>query len=154
MFSKKTRDEDTAPQMPRLSSALSAVPSEGLRKGPRIASLINDGMKIEGDLSGDIELHIDGLVRGDLKVARLTVGETGRIEGSITAESLDCRGRITGSITAREIRLFATAHVDGDITHDELSIETGAYFQGRCAKIQRQASAPMLVGETLASPAA
>jgi cytoskeletal protein CcmA (bactofilin family) len=39
------------------------------------------------------------------------------------------------------VRLYGTAHVDGDITHEQLSMETGAFFQGRSVKFQRQAHA-------------
>jgi len=72
-------------------------------------------------------------------------GETGSVEGSIQAESIDCRGRVTGSITAQQVRLYGAAHVDGDITHDQLTIETGAYFQGRSLKLPRVQTAPVEV---------
>ena len=144
MFSKQTKAEG------KTAASLDSVQ----RKGPRVASLITDGMRIDGDLSGDGELHIDGLVRGDLTIARLTVGETGRIEGAVTAETFDCRGRVTGSITAREVHLYATAHVDGDVTHDQLSIEAGAFIQGRCLKMQRQAQAVLVEDALETAPAA
>ena len=153
MFAKKTKD-DAAKPASRPSNVV-PVSADNARKGPRIASLITDDMRIEGNLSGDGELHIDGFVRGDLAIARLTVGESGRIEGSVVAETFDCRGRITGSITAKEVHLYATAHVDGDVTHDQLSIEAGAFIQGRCLKMQRQApSQPVLVEDVLSAPAA
>ncbi len=50
------------------------------------------------------------------------------------------RGKVIGAITARQIRLFATAHVDGDMTHEQLAMETGASFQGRSLKFQRPAA--------------
>jgi cytoskeletal protein CcmA (bactofilin family) len=133
MFSKQTKTSDSVP----MSAMIAPTPTETPRKGPRVASLITEDMRIEGNLSGDGELHIDGFVRGDLKVARLTIGENGRVEGSITSEALDCRGRVVGAIIAREVRLYASSHVDGDVTHDELAIEAGAFFQGRAIKMQR-----------------
>lgn len=153
MFSKRTKDDAASASVSRPASVVAGSPD---RKGPRIASLITEDMRIDGNLSGDGELHIDGLVRGDLTVARLTVGESGRIEGSVVAETFDCRGRITGSITAKAVHLYATAHVDGDVTHDQLSIEAGAFIQGRCLKMQRQTPAqPVLVEDVLeAAPAA
>lgn len=151
MFSKQTKTSDGASASP----SITAVPAETPRKGPRVASLITEDMRIEGNLSGDGELHIDGFVRGDLKVARLTIGEAGRVEGSITSESLDCRGRVVGAIIAREVRLYASAHVDGDVTHDELAIEAGAFFQGRAVKMQRNVTPqPVLVAEVREAPAA
>ncbi len=34
-------------------------------------------------------------------------------------------------------RLYGTAYVDGDITHEQLAMETGAFFQGRSLQFQR-----------------
>lgn len=149
MFSKRPNSEGGSEPSP-----LSSVPNEIVRKGPRVASLITDEMRIEGNLSGDGELQIDGFVRGDVKIAKLTIGEHGRVEGSVTSETLECRGKVVGSIVAREVRLYASSHVDGDITHDELSIEAGAYFQGRAVRLQKNVtpqavSSPVLVGEVL-----
>jgi cytoskeletal protein CcmA (bactofilin family) len=100
--------------------------------------LIADDISIEGNLRGDGELHVDGLIRGDVVVARLTIGESGCVEGAIHAEIVEARGRVVGSITAKQVRLYASCHVDGDITHEQLTMETGAFFQGRSLKFQRQ----------------
>jgi hypothetical protein len=40
-------------------------------------------------------------------------------------------------VTAKQIRLFAGASVDGDLTHEQLAIEIGASFQGRSLKFKR-----------------
>ncbi len=109
------------------------------RKGPKAASLISSDMKIEGSVFCEGELQIDGTVKGDVKVARLTIGEHGEIEGSINAESVECRGKVVGSITSKQVRLHAQSHVDGDITHEQLAMEAGAYFQGRSLRLQRPA---------------
>ena len=131
MFSKPTKPEQ---------SIEPAILTDLSRRGPKVASLIAEDLHIDGGLTGDVELHIDGAVRGDVKVTRLSIGETGSVEGSIHAESVDCRGRVVGSITAQQVRLYGAAHVDGDITHDQLTMETGAYFQGRSLKLQRPQS--------------
>ena len=49
----------------------------------------------------------------------------------------EIRGRIIGSVTAKQVRLYGTAYIDGDITHEQLAMETGAFFQGRSLKFQR-----------------
>jgi cytoskeletal protein CcmA (bactofilin family) len=122
-------------------TALGAEPmvltAEVGRRAPKVASLVAEDLAIDGGLSGEVELHIDGTVRGDVHVARLSIGETGSVEGSVHAESVDCRGRVVGSITAQQVRLYGAAHVDGDISHDQLTIETGAYFQGRSIKLPK-----------------
>ena len=96
-----------------------------------VASLVAEGFRIRGDVTTDSDLHLDGVVEGDLKVGRLTIGESGSVNGTITAESVEIRGAVTGTISARQVRLWASARVDGDISHTELSIEAGAHFEGR-----------------------
>jgi cytoskeletal protein CcmA (bactofilin family) len=107
------------------------------RRANKIPSVIAEDIVIEGAISGEGELHIDGTVKGDVRVARLSLGETGRIEGSATADVVEARGHIVGSVTAKQIRLFAGASVDGDLTHEQLAIEIGASFQGRSLKFKR-----------------
>jgi cytoskeletal protein CcmA (bactofilin family) len=89
---------------------------------------------MKGDLTSDGEVQLDGAVLGDLKVGHLAIGEAGQVEGVIEAESVEVRGRVVGAITARTVKLYATARVEGDITHEQIAIETGAHFAGRCLK--------------------
>ena len=104
-------------------------PGANNARKPKVATLIAENITIEGGVAGDGELHIDGIVRGDIRVSKLTIGETGHVEGTITAESVENRGRIVGAVTAKQVRLYATAYMDGDITHEQLAMEIGAFFQ-------------------------
>jgi cytoskeletal protein CcmA (bactofilin family) len=63
------------------------------------------------------------------------LGESGFVEGSIEAEHVDIRGRVAGTIQAVSVRIAASAHVEADITHQQLSMEAGAFFQGRCMQV-------------------
>jgi len=118
MFSK--------PQNKAAGSADAAAPRK-----LAMASLIADGVRMQGDLVTEGDLHLDGALVGDLRAGQLIIGETGAVTGSILADSIEIRGRVTGTICARQVRLWATAHVDGDISHTELAIEAGAHFEGR-----------------------
>lgn len=141
MFSKPTKNPSKTPvQATPVAAAPAPVAPEGPKARPRVASLISDGITIEGGVTGDGELQIDGTVRGDVRVGRLTVGDTGHIEGSVYAEAAEVRGRVIGSVTAKQVRLYGTSYVDGDITHEQLAMETGAFFQGRSLKFQRPAA--------------
>ncbi len=77
-----------------------------------------------------------------MKVSKVSIGETGRVEGSVHAESIEIRGRVSGEVTAKQVRLYNTAHVEGDITHEQLAMEVGAFFQGRSIRFQRQGGHP------------
>jgi cytoskeletal protein CcmA (bactofilin family) len=148
MFSKPAKGSKTPVQIEPLPLPAAAPVDQARKAPPRVASLISSDITIEGGVSGDGELQIDGVVRGDVRVGRLTVGETGHVEGGVYAEAVEIRGRVVGAITAKQVRLYGTAYVDGDITHEQLAMETGAFFQGRSLKFQRQAppqAAPVAV---------
>lgn len=142
MFSKQAKAPGRG-QAKTESASTSIAAADATRKvPPKVASLISSDITIEGDIIGDGELQADGVVRGDVRVARLTIGETGHVEGSIFAEVVEVRGRVVGAITAKQVRLYGTAYIDGDITHEQLAMETGAFFQGRSLKFQRPAPQP------------
>lgn len=98
-------------------------------------SLIAENVNLEGDLTSDGDVQLDGAVRGGVRVAHLSIGETGRVDGAILADAVEVRGRVAGAITAKSVRLYATARVDGDITHAQLAIDAGAEFAGRSIKL-------------------
>jgi cytoskeletal protein CcmA (bactofilin family) len=118
--------------------------SEPPRSAPRPvtkgSSVIGADMTLEGNISGGGEIQIDGKIKGDIRVEHVTVGDGGQVEGGIYAEAVEVRGKVTGSITAKQVRLYGACHVDGDITHEQLAMETGAFFQGRSLRLQRQAA--------------
>ena len=112
---------------------------------PVVASLVAGDVMIRGDVANAGDMHLDGAIEGDVKVARLTIGETGSVAGAISAETVEVRGRVSGTISARQVKLYASARVDGDISHAELSIEAGAHFEGRSLVFAAAAETPLSV---------
>jgi cytoskeletal protein CcmA (bactofilin family) len=115
------------------------------------ASLVAENVTINGDLATDGDVQLDGTVRGDLRVGRLSLGDTGCVEGSVEAEAADVRGRVIGPITARQVRLHPSAEVVGDITHEQLVVEPGARFQGRSQPFTTPSPAEALPAEAAAA---
>jgi cytoskeletal protein CcmA (bactofilin family) len=109
----------------------------------KAATLIAADTVVDGGVSGNAELHIDGVVHGDVTVPHVFIGDGGQIDGAIKAESVEAHGRVSGSITAKQVKLHAGCHVDGDVTHELLTMEAGAIFQGRSLRLDRQATAPL-----------
>jgi len=131
MAGRRTRAASSRPDN-MFSKTKSDAPAEATQ--PRkltAASLVAEDVVMRGEFATAGDLHLDGTVEGDLTAARLTIGESGVVTGTIQAESVDVRGRVKGTISARQVRLWASARVDGDISHAELSIEAGAHFEGR-----------------------
>ncbi len=138
------------PPLPDLPSAgANRAPTPTPTPGPspiassRGLSTLSSDLQFEGHVSGAGDLQVDGSIKGDVRVGRLIVGETGAIEGNVTADYLEVRGRIVGAVSGKQVKLVSTAYVDGDITAEQLSIDIGAYFQGRVLQSRREAPAPV-----------
>ncbi|GGD14906.1 polymer-forming cytoskeletal protein [Pyruvatibacter mobilis] len=121
MFSKK--DSGGAPK---------AAPAPAPRRGRSAPSIISDDLVVHGNLIATGDIQIDGTVEGDVRSQSLTVGEHATITGEVMADDIVVRGRIVGSIRARRVQLATTCHVEGDILHEALAVETGAFFEGNC----------------------
>jgi cytoskeletal protein CcmA (bactofilin family) len=126
------------------SPAPRAESVEAQARKPIPCSLIAENVSLRGDVATDGDVHLDGSLKGDMRVRELTVGEGGSVEGAIEAESVEIRGKVVGTVTAKSVRLFASARVEGDITHAQLTIECGAHFEGRSLKYETPATAEPL----------
>ena len=144
MFAKK---KDTAaplaltPLDQGRAAAPQAQPAAPAPARPKPASMFSQGLTVRGDIVGDVEVHLDCVVLGDIKVGKLIVGPNARVEGSVIAQAIEIHGLVIGAVTAQAVRLYGPARVDGDITHEQLAMETGAEFQGRSLKFRRPAPA-------------
>lgn len=96
-------------------------------------SIIGADVQIEGNIKTIGELQLDGVITGDLVCGGLVMGESGAVNGTITAESVTIRGNVTGQIRAKSVRLEKSAVVEGDVYHESLSVEAGAKLTGRFA---------------------
>jgi len=114
------------------SKANKSNASSGRRTSP---SIIGADCTITGDILSQGEVHVDGRVDGDVRCDMLVVGPTGTITGEISADLVRVLGSVTGQIKARSVELAKSAHVVGDISHDSLSIEAGAFVEGRFDRI-------------------
>ncbi len=127
MFSSKRKDAASQPVMtappaaaPKRARALSAP------------SIISADMTMQGALNSAGDIQIDGRVEGDVRSVGLVIGEKAEIHGEVFAEDVTVRGKVIGRITARKVLLASTSHVEGDIMHEALAVETGAFFEGNC----------------------
>lgn len=109
-----------------------------------VPSIISRGLTITGDLASDGEIQVDGRVEGDIACVSLVVGLSGEVVGEVRAQSLRLHGQLTGQVHAESVFLAATARMVGDIHHQSLAIEPGAFLQGMCRRSDEvQAAAPV-----------
>jgi cytoskeletal protein CcmA (bactofilin family) len=76
-------------------------------------------------------LMITGEVVGDINGDDVTVGETGKVTGTITARSISLHGEVKGALRGETVALHSTARLEGDIVQKNLVIAEGAHFDGR-----------------------
>jgi len=100
----------------------------------RDGTVIGNGLKIVGNVTAEGLVEINGQIEGDLHCTSLIVSPSAQVVGSITAERVVVSGRVEGPIQGGDVVLKPRAHVVGDIHHQSLTIEKGAYFEGRAAQ--------------------
>ncbi len=97
------------------------------------ATLISAGRVLQGDLTSENDLRIDGTIHGNVySKAKVVVGPSGFIEGNIEGVQADIAGRLAGNITATEmVQLRTNSSVQGNISAASLQIDAGAFFNGQ-----------------------
>ena len=78
-------------------------------------------------------MEVNGQIEGELHCTSLIVSRRAQIAGTITAERVVVDGRVEGPIQGGEVVLKSQAHVVGDVHHQSLAIEKGAYFEAAAA---------------------
>ena len=99
-----------------------------------VPSIISSGLSIQGNLSSDGEIQIDGMVTGDISCRVLIIGSDGSVTGQVMAQNVRVHGMLTGTIKAKSVFLVSTAKMYGDIEHESLAIEPGAFMEGHCKR--------------------
>ena len=97
-------------------------------------SIIGSDLVILGDKITVItkaRLLVDGEVRGDINGKEVIIGRSGKVTGTVAANSVEVHGHVYGAVKAQNVTLHSTAHVDGDIFNQLLKISEGASFDGR-----------------------
>jgi cytoskeletal protein CcmA (bactofilin family) len=94
-------------------------------------SVISADMHILGNIISDGFLDIDGKIEGNVKCRSATVRPNGLVRGDIQTDVIHVYGRVEGQIKSRNVSLYSSARVTGTIMHESLSIEDGAFVDGK-----------------------
>ncbi len=101
-------------------------------------SIIGGDVVIQGNVTSQGLLQLDGKFEGEIRIHSLTVGVQGWVDGLIYAQEVVIKGKVTGAINAIEVTLEKTADVSGDITHHSISISSGAKVNGSITQINEE----------------
>lgn len=138
-------------------TATNAPPRQHPAAGDPSVSIIGNNLTMEGDnitIRCQGALQVNGNINAELHCEELTVGETGRVAGAISADDVRIHGRVSGTINGAHVTLYASAEVEGDINSQYLAIERGARFDGRSRRVDETGSlSPQLTGASKAEAA-
>lgn len=96
------------------------------------ATLINEGCKITGEITGNGSFQINGEIVGDCDISgTVQLAGSGYWQGSIRADNIIVAGHIEGDITARgKVEITNTARIAGTVTGEAIAVAEGAVVEG------------------------
>ena len=106
-----------------------------------VDTLIAEGTCINGDISFDGALFIDGEINGNVKCSSdsqsiLSVGLHGKINGEIDAPVVVIFGHVNGDVNASEkVELKPGSKVMGDLRYKVIEMNAGAEVNGKMIAI-------------------
>jgi cytoskeletal protein CcmA (bactofilin family) len=96
------------------------------------STVIGAGITIEGEISADEDIVVQGTVRGKLEAREgVTVESGATVEADITSGPLTVAGSVTGNISSSDrVDLQTGARVIGNVKATRITIADGAQFKG------------------------
>jgi len=120
-------------------------------------SLLSKNVKIEGEIQGPENLHVEGYIKGAVILSGdIFIGNTGIVEADIEAKNIIIQGEVSGNVKAhKQLEIHPTGKLIGDCTAASIDIKEGAVFEGRSNMFKSPAAAgtPSAPGDLRASQA-
>jgi cytoskeletal protein CcmA (bactofilin family) len=142
MFEKRTpKPEPGRQQASQDSFTASANPPVNSGR----AAVIGPGIKINGDITGDENLIIEGKVTGKIKLSahQVDIGQSGQVNADISAKIIKIAGEVRGDLTGTEkVVISSSGNVHGNIVAPRMTLEDGAIFKGSIDMDPREPEKP------------
>lgn len=111
-----------------------------------VTSLLSKEDRTRGDLRVGGCVRVDGVVCGDIEPvsdhAAVIIGAEGFVEGNIHVRRARVEGRIYGSIRVDgHLDVTSSAIIEGDLAYNSISVEPGAWIDGRATCTRSEAAA-------------
>ncbi len=132
-------DQDPSPNLNRTAPAVSPMSQASATPGPTESrttgkpATIGQSVHINGEITGQEDLFIDGRVQGKIVVKghNLTIGSNGRVDAEVQAKAVMISGEVTGNVTADDrVEISPSGSVRGDISAPRVALADGSSFKG------------------------
>jgi cytoskeletal protein CcmA (bactofilin family) len=133
MFDRNKRDTKEESSTFPIFEARDEVGARESQNYPLEAAVIGPSIQINGDLSGEEDLIIQGKVHGtiQLKEKSLTVGNQGQVNANVLAHVIIVEGEVSGDLFGSErVSIRKTGNVQGNIVSPIVSLDEGCRFKG------------------------
>ena len=96
------------------------------------STLISQGSQVDGSLSCESDLRIDGRFNGSIESSGdVVIGESAVARSNITAKEVIIAGKVYGDIAAEgKLPITSTGQMHGDVTASSLIIMEGGILNG------------------------
>ncbi|MCD2425991.1 polymer-forming cytoskeletal protein [Niabella pedocola] len=109
-----------------------------------INTVIDEGMLIKGDISGEGAIRIDGKIEGNIDLKEgIILGEKSEIRGAVKSSIVVVHGKLYGNIQCRYLYIKSTGLIDGDIEVEAFEVELGGQYNGT---LKMTSPAPVING--------
>ena len=156
MFSRR-KNESTATGTGREDASVSAALKGAL--AARVVdsdrySVLSEGLEVEGTLTAQGGLNVEGRLKGTVQGAQIQVGTAGSLEGIITGSQLTVKGRVEGTVTCDDLQVGATGMVKGTIRYRSLTVTPGGRVEGEMVTMAEATATVVRVADRAAGRAA
>ena len=93
-------------------------------------TIIGEGIDFSGEVNTEGNIHIDGLMRGNIKAQEVVIGPEGDFDGEITADVLIVNGAIKGKFNIKNLEVRKNGVLQGKIKYDVVIVEAGGRIIG------------------------
>jgi|WetSurMetagenome_2_1015567.scaffolds.fasta_scaffold29372_3 cytoskeletal protein CcmA (bactofilin family) len=124
-----------------------------IKEEEEVRAFLGKGAEFTGKLMFDGSVRIDGDFKGSIfGSGTLVIGEGAEIEADIRVDNVMISGKVHGKIDVKkQIRIYATGKVTGDLNTPVFAVEEGAFFEGACHMLRNEAEIHTLTLEQTAA---
>jgi cytoskeletal protein CcmA (bactofilin family) len=96
------------------------------------ATLISEGCRVSGVLTGNCDFQVNGEVEGDCEIdSTLMLAKSGLWKGTIRAGNVVVSGHVEGDIIASgNVEITDTARITGTVSAEAIAVAEGAVVDG------------------------
>jgi cytoskeletal protein CcmA (bactofilin family) len=96
------------------------------------ATLISEGCRVSGVLTGSCDFQVNGEVEGDCEIdSTLMLAKSGLWKGTIRARNVVVSGHVEGDIFASgNVEITDTARITGTVSAEAIAVAEGAVVDG------------------------